>query len=144
MDKRETNKPDPGVFLIKGDKLGIPGFTISIDDKGSLLVPPIDLHTGVVMTPFWLEIAKDHVSNCLRIHNKLMEAKVAKSNELIAKYLQKEFLYGMQAIISSAIAIDSFYSIVVDHTAIPEATKKAWQKTVLQGISKSLRRLKLV
>jgi len=37
MESSEGNQPDPGVSFVKGDKVSIPSFSISIDKQGNLL-----------------------------------------------------------------------------------------------------------
>jgi hypothetical protein len=50
------------------------------------------------MSPYWLEIAYQHLIATESAHVDLMAAKAAKDDEQIATALQKEFVSGMQAI----------------------------------------------
>jgi plasmid stabilization system protein ParE len=130
MDDETQNKkitPDPGIFLTKGMKVSIPSFSISIDRNGKLSSNGVTLHTGLDMCPFWLEIAYEHLLKTESAHNELMSAKDEKDSEKIGRSLQKEFVSGMQAIVSSGIAIDSYYASVRDHIDIPESLVKTWR-----------------
>ena len=92
MDDESQNKkvtPDPGIFLTKGMKVGIPSFSISIGEDGKLSSDGITLHTGLDMCPYWLEIAYEHLLKTESAHNELMSAKDEKDDEKIARSLQK-------------------------------------------------------
>lgn len=127
-EKPEKIEPDPGIFVTKGMKVSIPSFSISIGNDGGVISDPVTLHTGLDMTPYWLEIAYQHLIITEAAHTELMEAKNAKDDEKIAQALQKEFVSGMQAIMSSGIAIDAYYASVKDHIELPEDLIKAWRE----------------
>jgi hypothetical protein len=130
MDDESQHKeitPDPGIFLTKGMKVSIPSFSISIGENGQLSSDGITLHTGLDMCPFWLDIAYEHLLETESAHKSLMSAKDEKDDEKIALSLQKEFVSGMQAIMSSGIAIDSYYASVKEHTDVPESLVKIWR-----------------
>lgn len=130
MDDESQNKkitPDPGIFLTKGMKVGIPSFSISIGEDGKLSSDGITLYTGLDMCPYWIEIAYEHLLKTESAHNELMSAIDETDDEKIARSLQKEFVSGMQAIMSSGIAIDSYYASVKEHIDIPESLVKTWR-----------------
>jgi len=127
-DTPEKFEPDPGIFVTKGMKVGIPSFSISIGDDGELVSDPVTLHTGLDMSPYWLEIAYQHLMATESAHVDLMAAKAAKDDEQIAAALQKEFVSGMQAIMASGVAIDAYYASVKDHIELPEDLVKAWKE----------------
>ena len=60
-EKPEKIEPDPGIFLTKGMKICIPSFSISIGDDGGVVSDPVTLLTGLDMSPYWLEIAYQHL-----------------------------------------------------------------------------------
>ncbi len=121
-------EPDPGIFVTKGMKISIPSFSISIGDNGELVSDPITLFMGLDMSPYWLEIAYQHLLATEAAHVDLMAAKEARDDEQIAAALQKEFVSGMQAIMASGVAIDAYYASVKDHIELPEDLMKAWRE----------------
>ena len=127
MNMSKENKPDSGVFLVKGDKGSIPQISISIDETGQPSADPIEIHTGIDMCPYWLNISFDHLRATERAHEKLMFAKRKKDAKLIGRWLKKESGSGMQTIVSSGIAIDAYYASIKDYVAIPNSTLSAWQ-----------------
>lgn len=128
LEPSKPEAPDPGVFLVKGDSVSIPSFSISIDEEGKINAEPVMLHTGIDMTPYWLNIAYQHLKATEIIHKKLMLAKEEKNDSLIGEFLKKESSSGMQAIMASGIAIDAYYASVKEHVKIPKSTAEAWKK----------------
>lgn len=127
MSSLKTEAPDPGVFLVKGDRVSISNFSISIDEQGNLGGTPVELHTGIDMSPYWLNIAYQHVKAAEKAHNGLMLAKSEKNDNLIGEYLKKESSEGMQAIVASGIAIDAYYASIKEYVEIPNSTLDAWR-----------------
>ena len=123
--KKET--PDPGVFLVKGDRVSISNLSISVDEEGNFRSLPVELHTGIDMSPYWLNIAYQHVKATEKAHNGLMFAKSEKDDNLIGKYLKKESSEGMQAVVASGVAIDAYYSSIKEYVNISKSTLDAWQ-----------------
>jgi hypothetical protein len=121
-------KPDPGVFLVKGDTVSIPSFTMSVNEQGELEASPVYLHVGIDMTAYWLDIAYKHLLATETAHKKLMLAKEEKDNEKISRYLKKESIAGMQSIMAAGIALDAYYASVKEHVDIPQATIDIWRK----------------
>jgi hypothetical protein len=121
-------KPDPGLFIVKGDIVGIEEFTITENENGELKFGPIVLTSGIDMTPFWLGIAFQHMKATERAHTKLMLAKEAKNDNEIAKYLKQESSSGMQAVVSAGIAIDAYYASVKGCIKIPAEHSKVWRE----------------
>lgn len=122
-----NKKPDPGIFLVKGDKVSVPNLSISIDEQGNLHVAPVGLYVGIDMSPYWLNIAFEHLKATEKAHKKLMLANAARDDSSIGDYLKKESASGMQAIMASGIAIDAFYASVKEYVDIPQSTVEAWQ-----------------
>ena len=69
------SKPDPGVFLVKGDKVSVQPFSLSVNENGEIESSPVILHVGIDMTAYWLDIAYKHLITTEAAHKKLMLAK---------------------------------------------------------------------
>ncbi|AMK76037.1 MULTISPECIES: hypothetical protein [Methylomonas] len=136
METSKPETPDPGVFLVKGDTVSIPSFSVSIDEEGKMNADPVILKTGIEMTPYWLNIAYKHLISTEVTHKKLMLVKAEENNRLIGECLKKEYSSGMQAIMASGIAIDAYYASVKEHVKIPKDQVDAWQKKAPPGISR--------
>lgn len=120
-------KPDPGLFIVEGDIVGVDEFTISVDENGKMNAGPVVLRSGIDMTPYWLSIAFQHLKSTEGFHKKLMLAKENKNDNEIGKYLKKESSAGMQAILSAGIAIDAYYASVKDCINIPDKLTETWR-----------------
>ena len=55
------SNPDPGLFITKGMKVSVPNFSLSINEKGEITSNEKTIHTGLVMCPYWIEIAFAHL-----------------------------------------------------------------------------------
>lgn len=121
-------KPDPGVFLVKGDAVSVQPFTISVNEQGEIEASPVVLHVGIDMTGYWLEIAYKHLLNTELAHKKLMLAKEEGNDEKISRYLKKESIAGMQSIMASGIALDAYYASIKEHVKIPQSTLDSWRE----------------
>lgn len=120
------SKPDPGVFLVKGDTVSVMPFSISVNEQGEIENSPVVLHLGIDMTGYWLDIAYEHLLDTESAHKKLMIAKGERNDEKIARYLKKESISGMQSIMASCIAIDAYYASIKEHVDIPQSTLDSW------------------
>ena len=76
-EKPEKIEPDPGGYP-KGMKISIPSFSISIGEDGGVVSDPVTLLTGLDMSPYWLEIAYQHLFVTEEAHTELMAAKAKK------------------------------------------------------------------
>lgn len=121
-------KPDPGLFIVKGDIVGVEEFSISVNENGKIEASSVMLTSGIDMTTYWLSIAFQHLKATEGAHKRLMQAKDAKNDIEIGKYLKKESSSGMQAIVSSGIAIDAYYASVRDCIKIPTEQSRAWRE----------------
>jgi hypothetical protein len=112
MTNDEKSSVGGGIFISEGNTLRIPGFTLTIDKKtGEVSITTAgkpQLHYDV--TPVWLSIALDHLHNAKTAREQLLAAK--ESGEDFGQPLEREFRASMQAITSSAIAIDAFYGVL--------------------------------
>jgi hypothetical protein len=122
------SKPDPGVFLVKGDVVSVQPFSISVNEQGEVESSPLILHVGIDMTGYWLEIAYKHLLVTESAHKKLMLAKDEKNDEKISYYLKKESIAGMQSIMAAGIALDAYYASIKEHVEIPKSTLVSWRE----------------
>jgi len=130
-DEREEaveQKPDPGVFITKGMQVSIPDFSLRIGPDGNIEAGPVNLHTGLDLYPYWLEIAYGHLLSTEKASNDLLSAKDEQNDERIAEALQAEFTAGMQTIMVSAVAIDAYYASVKDCIKIPNEITRTWRE----------------
>lgn len=122
------SKPDPGVFLVKGDAVSVRPFSITVNEQGEIEAPPVVLHVGIDMTGYWLDIAYKHLLDTESAHKRLMIAKEKKNDEKIARYLKKESISGMQSMMASGVALDAYYASVKEHVEIPQSTLDSWRE----------------
>lgn len=120
--------PAPGVFVTKGMQVSIPEFSIRINPDGTIDASPLILHTSVDMCPFWLEIVYEQLLKTEAANDDLMSAKKEEAAEKIAEALKAESSYGMQTIMSSAIAMEAYYANVKAYIALPVELIEAWRK----------------
>jgi hypothetical protein len=117
-----------GVFISKGMKVGIPvgGLQISMDPSGGLKSNlQLQLHFDVV--PSWSALALQHLADA---HNdKLAREQAWRANVEADKgpTLEREFLSSMQAIMSSAIALDAFYAVLQGRMKIDQTLRDRWR-----------------
>lgn len=122
------SKPDPEIFLVKGDTISVMPFSISLNEQGEIEKSPVVLHLGIDMTEYWLDIAYKHLLDTESAHKRLMIAKSEKNDEKIARNLKKESISGMQSIMASCIAIDAYYASIKEQVNIPQSTLESWRE----------------
>ena len=115
-----------GPFVVKGMRLRIKDFPISMGDDGQLTLGPLTLYTSLDMSSYWLKIAYNHLLAAEQAHEALLNAKQRDHSEDIGGALEQEFFSGMQAMMACGIAIDAFYASVKEYAAIPPETTRAW------------------
>ena len=118
---------EPQLFLTKGMTIDISSFEISIDENGKLSSPGPTIHTGIEMSPYWLEIAFEHLLKTEVAHEALLTAVTEKNEPSMGKLLQLEFVQGMQVVMASCIAIDSYYASIKKFANIPEELLTTWK-----------------
>jgi len=123
-----NSKPDPGIFLVKGDTISVMPFSISVNKQGEIENSPVVLHLGIDMTEYWLDIAYKHLLDTESAHKRLMIAKSEKNDEKIARNLKKESISGMQSMMASCIAIDAYYASIKEQVNIPKSTLESWRE----------------
>ena len=122
--------PNKGVFITKGMQVTIPagGLTLSIGPDGRMEADPVVLHVGLDMCPYWIEIALQHLRETEVASEEAHAANEKVDNERKGNALRAEFMAGMQTIVASGVAMDSFYASVKDFVAIPEEVQRAWKE----------------
>jgi hypothetical protein len=96
------------------------------------------------MCPYWLDIAYDNLVAAEKIHNNLEAAVNDKNDSLVGELLQKEFLMGMQVVMDSCIAIDSYYASIKQFANIPEEILTKWKTNKIARSSQIAETLKRV
>ncbi|SFJ26676.1 hypothetical protein SAMN04488082_102156 [Desulfomicrobium apsheronum] len=127
-DNRDDTRPDPGIFFTNKMIFAMPEFSIGIDENGQTKIGHVAIHTAINMVPHWLDISLRHLLNTEQSHDGLMQSKNEKNNTNISRYLEDEFRNGMQTIMSSAIAIDAYYSAIKGHVEISNDIIKKWRE----------------
>lgn len=125
-----ANRPSEnrGVFVTKGMQVTIPEITIRIGSDGKLETDPVVLHVGLDMCPYWIEIALKQLKETEIASKRAHAAHEQGDNETKAESLRTEFLAGMQTIVASSVAMDSFYASVKELIAIPDDVQRAWRE----------------
>lgn len=123
----DMSPEEPKLFITKGMHLDVSSFSISIDENGQITSEGPTIHSGLDMCPYWLEIAYVHLLKSEIIHNKLQSALNDNNASLMGELLQEEFVSGMQVIMASCIAIDSYYASIKDFANIPAELACKWR-----------------
>ena len=116
-----------GVFISKGMNVSVPvgGLQLSIDPSGGLKGSlQLQLHFDVV--PSWTALALKHLADA---HNDKLARERAWSADVEddkGQTLESEFQSSMQAIMSSAIALDAFYAVLQDKVKIDQTLRDKW------------------
>ncbi len=103
------------VFVSRGMRLSIPagGLTFGIDAAGKF-AGSVQFEVGIILFPIWLEIALQHLRDSHAAHLELVRAHAEKNDEAKGRYLEIEFIHGMQSIMAPATAVDAFYASIKD------------------------------
>ncbi|MFO1431563.1 MAG: hypothetical protein U1F76_15700 [Candidatus Competibacteraceae bacterium] len=117
-----------GIFISRGMTVAIPagGLTIGIGDDGNFTGNLI-LHVRFDVCPTWVELSLRHLEEAKAKRVDREAAWVGTDENLKASTLEREFEASMQAIMSAAIAIDAFYSIMQTHVVVPPNIVDQWR-----------------
>jgi hypothetical protein len=118
-----------GIFISKGMTLTIPegGLTIEIDDDGNITGGNVNLHLRYDVCSTWTKLSLQHLQQA-KVKKSEREAVWAGTNEeKKGPVLEREFEASMQAIVSAAVAIDAFYSIIKTHIVLPPEITEQWR-----------------
>jgi hypothetical protein len=117
-----------GVFISKGMNVSVPvgGLRISIEPSGGLKSNlRLQLHFDVV--PSWTALALKHLADAHSDKLARERAWSADVEEDKGPALEREFQSSMQAIMSSAIALDAFYAMLQDRVKIDQTLRDKWR-----------------
>lgn len=116
---------EPKIFMQKGMVCTVTNFKFSVDSD--LLVDSfIEFSFLPAMLAYWMEIAFLHLKEAQKNH-KFVIANLEEEGEKLSESLELEFLSSMQAIVSAAIAIDSFYSEVKGCVIVTDHQREIWR-----------------
>jgi hypothetical protein len=118
-----------GVFISRGMTVGIPagGLKIGIGPDGKP-IGSLALHVHFDVCPTWVELALGHLKEAKDRGVERVAAWAAANEDAKASTLEREFESSMQAVMSSAIAIDAFYAVLQKKVAISAATLASWRR----------------
>jgi hypothetical protein len=115
-----------GVFLKRGMTVAKPELRLSLGEDGEPKASlAFQIHYDVC--PIWLELAAHHLVDAEE--RKLSRIAAWQSDDEDAKSatLEREFESSMQALMASAIAIESFYSALIRKINIDQETVQRWR-----------------
>jgi hypothetical protein len=117
-----------GVFISRGMTVAIPdgGLVISLKEDGKPTFS-LTLHVHFDVCPTWLELALRHLEDAKERQSARIAAWKAKDENSKVATLEREFEASMQAIMSSAIAIDAFYAVIQTKVNVPQAIITKWR-----------------
>jgi len=124
-DKTDSHE---GIFLVDGGQLTLSNLSISIDNEGNITASQPEITLRFDVCPEWLEIAYSHLETNRSASNKIQSALLEKDDNSVGEALKLEFRYGMQSIVASCTAIESFFELIKDKSDIPQETLQAWSK----------------
>ena len=118
-----------GVFISRGMTVAIPdgGLVISFGKEGKP-TGSVTLHVHFDVCPTWLELALRHLEDAKEKQSARMVAWKTTDENSKAMTLEREFEASMQAIMSSAIAIDAFYAVIHTKAKVPQTLITKWRE----------------
>lgn len=118
-----------GVLITRGITPAIPagGLTVSIDADGRQTLS-CTLHVNFDVVPTWISLALHHLKIAEEARSNRNQAQAENINIDLGATLEREFEASMQAIMASAIAIDSFYAVLKNHTKLPAELTAKWRE----------------
>jgi hypothetical protein len=118
----------PGIFISRGMTVGIPagGLAISIGDDGKAITN-VTIHVRFDICPTWIQLSIKHLEEAQKRRISRETAWKETNEEEKAATLEREFESSMQAVMSVAIAIDSFYSIIQTEVNLPSSLLEKWR-----------------
>jgi hypothetical protein len=125
-----SSNPKPpfrGILVTRGMEITVADLQIRFDADGQTS-SSMTLKVGLNMCPIWLHIAFQHLVASEEAHHWMMDAHKRNDDEAIGAALNEEATSGMQAIVTSCTAVDSFYASVKDRVPVPKELAKDWQQ----------------
>ncbi|WP_242101932.1 hypothetical protein [Lysobacter sp. M2-1] len=120
----------PGIFISRGMTLRVPigGMVIGTEEE-RFTIKSLTLHVRFDVCPTWMELALQHTDKSVEARKNREKVWKESDEDAKAAALEREFEFSMQAVMASAIALDAFYSILVQHVLIPPSMLKKWRTT---------------
>jgi hypothetical protein len=115
-----------GIFITRGMAISIPKFTLTMGDDGQIS-SDVKINVRFDVCPTWIQLAQRHLAVALEARGLRETVWRGTDENEKALALEREFEASMQAIMSGAIAIDAFYSILQQHVQIPESLIAGWR-----------------
>jgi hypothetical protein len=88
--------------------------TVAILPGADFLSGNVSLHAHYDVCPTWLKLSREHLYEARKCRDERVIAWKTDDNDRKTFSLEREFEASMQAIVSAAIAIDAFYSVIKD------------------------------
>jgi hypothetical protein len=128
-EHRVNNENDKtiGIFLIKGSKVTIPAFELTISPDGEIQGGPSTLLLAIDIVGPWLGIGLDHLASGEVARSALLQAMQAQDDPGIAEALITEATHGMQVAVAAGVAIDALYTSVRDRIQLPPNLIATWR-----------------
>ncbi len=119
----------PGLFIVRGMQLSIPpgGFVITLGNDGNVTGELRSMHVRIDMCARWMKIAYQHLVVAESAYKRVLEANRDNDEQALGLALERESDAGMQAIAASCAAVDAYYALLREYTAIDEVTLKSWR-----------------
>jgi hypothetical protein len=118
-----------GIYVTRGMVLRIPagGLVLSVNPSGGV-DSSIRFEVSLDMTPYWLEIALNHLIAADAARRDLLRVMGDDTSPEKAQALEREFTSGMQALVASVTALEALYSTVRENIGIPDSLVKTWRE----------------
>lgn len=130
MSEEEAAPSGGGVLVPRWTSLRIPagGLRLSIGPDGGFQADPLVVEVTMDMWPHWLEIAIRHWRRSQAAHADLLAAHEAGDSDAVHAALSTEFQESMQAISSSAFALDALLGAISEQWPPPQSIREAWSR----------------
>ena len=117
-----------GVFISKGMTFAIKKGGLKLNLKDGKIATSLTPSVSIDLCPIWLNLSVQHLEKARQWRNKRKSVWLSANEDLKADTLEREFEHSMQAIISMAIAYDSFYGTIKNKINLPQTMIDAWKK----------------
>jgi hypothetical protein len=128
----DTSSPMPGVFISRGMTVAVPAGGLKISIGPDAPAASITLHVHFDVCPTWCELATGHLA-AAKAHKSARVVAWQQSEDVTgavdekAQTLEREFEASMQAIMAAAIALEAFYSAVLERINLPKDIVEKWR-----------------
>jgi hypothetical protein len=118
----------PGIFVTRGMTLRVPigGMVLGTGEE-QFVIKSLTMHVHFDVCPTWIELSRVHTHSARRARAHREKVWAGDDQDAKAAALEREFEHSMQAIMASAIALDAFYSVLIQHLHLPPSTLQKWR-----------------